>query len=674
MLITAIAAVVAVGGGTAWAVTARTAPSTAPSRSAPVDPDSVAPVAEPTTLSPSDSFDGWTVSGAGAGTTFLQTGDGHGRGSAVSVVRDAEEVTSDRPAIAQNITVPQDSSVLVSFWAASDAATAGAVQVGTGGVTPSSVALPAGPYDWSQFSFSWAVPAKTTTMTLSIVALGTTMGTRIDDIHVQGQGSHTPQVQDGGFETSSAVVALDERSLVLKRSDDLDMTSRLAPDGTVSWSMSEYSGGASIKGRARLTSGRATVPLAGIPTGYYALTLGVTVDGRAVRRSTDVVITTAVPAESGTAPMLGVGMHLGGGTEAQQAQQIADLASLGIRTARTDADWSSIEVRAGVYDFSVLDGIVAGLQRGGLRPLLIADYRNALYDGGRTPSSAIGIGAYARFAAAVAQRYPSADVEVYNEFDFRFNDGACGKTPGCYLQLLGPTSAALRASGGGGVIAGPAVAGSGVPHAWLQGFIAGDGLREVGALSIHPYVQPDRPDVLEPQLIALRASMTAAGGAATPIWFTEFGTATGSGGASERQQAEDAARVFAIGAAHGVSRIYWYDAIDDGTDRSDPEDNFGLFRSSTSLVPGALVPKPTAAIIATAARLAAATTPVPSDPDGGRIRRIDFGATHGVSLSWASSGETVAVALPGTITSMTGRALAPSRMTRVGSSPVWNTR
>lgn len=647
-----------------------TSPSTTPTAAA--TPPPASPPAGPPAAATSDSFDGWTVAEGGGATRFLQTDAHHGGTAALLVVRPDGDVPGAEPGIAQNIDVPQDSRVQIEFWASSEgSATVGAVQVRFGGAAGASVSLPAGPYDWTRFTLDWTVPAGVTTGTLAVVAAGPTAGTRIDDVAVIGQGSSGSVVQDAGFETSSAAAFVTNTSLVLRSTDTLGLRSRLAPEGAYSWSMREYTGGDPIRGRGRFADGAATVPLVDVPNGYYTFTLRVPVAGSTVERTTNLVVTP--PPMGGVGPTtLGVGVHFGGETDQQLTRKVQDLAALGITAARTDADWASIEREQGRFDFTGLDRVVLALERGGLRPLLILDYRNRYYDQGRTPSTAAGIAAYARFAGAVAQRYPGADFEVYNEFDFRFNNGACGKTPQCYQQLLHPTTAALRSTGNTGTIAGPAIAGIGVQLNWLSGFIGGGGLMDVDALSLHPYVQPARPEVLDADLTTLRDRMAAAGGGTRPIWFTEFGDATVPGLVGERQQAEDVARVFGVAAVHDVTRIYWYDAIDDGTDRSDPEDNFGLFRSPTSFVPSAFVPKPAAAVVATTARESAGgsqATSTGSDPTK-RVVSIPRGDST-VRLAWATTAQPSSVRGGGDVVTMTGRSLRGSRSLSLTSSPVW---
>lgn len=108
------------------------------------------------------------------------------------------------------------------------------------------------------------------------------------------------------------------------------------------------------------------------------------------------------------------------------------------------------------------------------------------------------------------------------------------------------------------------------------------------------------------------------------------------GWVDEQQQAEDLACVVGVAAGHGVARIYWYDAIDDGPDRGDQEDNFGLFRTLDSLAVSAFVPKPAAGVLAALTRLTdySSTTGSASDADDARIDRLPSGAP----LAWSSGG------------------------------------
>ena len=55
------------------------------------------------------------------------------------------------------------------------------------------------------------------------------------------------------------------------------------------------------------------------------------------------------------------------------------LAATGVKWARVQTMWSRSEKQKGVYDFSVLDGIVDNLTRRGIRPWFTVTFGNTLY-------------------------------------------------------------------------------------------------------------------------------------------------------------------------------------------------------------------------------------------------------------------------------------------------------
>jgi hypothetical protein len=389
-----------------------------------------------------------------------------------------------------------------------------------------------------------------------------------------------------------------------------------------------------------------------------------------VRRETPLAVLGDPPGDA--ASTFGVGVHLWGMPDDELERQLADLRRLGVRYVRTDAPWDQIEQTKRRYDFPAdLERQVAAMRRFGMRPLLIADYANPLYDGGRTPDSADGIAAFARYAGALAAHYPDADVDIYNEFDFRSNTGRCGPSPSCYLQLLRPAAAAVR--GAHGVVAAPSITGTGINAPWLDGFVAGGGLDSTDALALHPYVQPAAPESLDQQLQTLRTQLDGARHGDMAVWFTEFGYSTVPGWVSERTQAADSLRAELVARARGVSRIYWYDAVDDTPLPLDLESNFGLFRRPASFAPDALVPKPAAVALAVAARRLAGATFQDVTEDG-TLRTTRFSTPRGLVSALVSTLGVRSVPVPAGSVALTATgARAPTRSGRVeiGGEPVW---
>jgi len=64
------------------------------------------------------------------------------------------------------------------------------------------------------------------------------------------------------------------------------------------------------------------------------------------------------------------------------------------------------------------------------------------------------------------------------------------------------------------------------------------------------------------------------------IWITEYGwhTSEAQGNVTERQQAEYLVRSYVSSMAYGVDKMFWYDFQNDGVDKSDRENEFGVIK------------------------------------------------------------------------------------------------
>ena len=82
-----------------------------------------------------------------------------------------------------------------------------------------------------------------------------------------------------------------------------------------------------------------------------------------------------------------------------------------------DISWGGVEKTKGKYDFSQHDKLIEDLDKLGIRLLFIIDYGNPNYDNGLAPHTPEGREAYAKFCAALAERYSGKDIiwELWNE-------------------------------------------------------------------------------------------------------------------------------------------------------------------------------------------------------------------------------------------------------------------
>ena len=221
-----------------------------------------------------------------------------------------------------------------------------------------------------------------------------------------------------------------------------------------------------------------------------------------------------------------------------------------------------------------------------MRPLIIYDYSNRLYDGGSYPNSPAAIDAFAAYAVDLTRqtRGTVAMFEVWNEWI-----GGCGMNgrsgdhgPEAYGRLLKATYAAVKQAFPDVCVVG--IGGEYGAHCAenIATALSVAGPTSLDGWSIHPYRYPhsaEQSDLVgEVERIADRVRET---GASSKAWVTEIGWPTHrtSRGCEESEQARQCVRALALLQSTGqVEKVFWYDFKDDGTRRDYNEHNFGLVR------------------------------------------------------------------------------------------------
>jgi len=114
-------------------------------------------------------------------------------------------------------------------------------------------------------------------------------------------------------------------------------------------------------------------------------------------------------------------------------------------------------------------------------------------------------------------------------------------------------------------------------------------------LSIHPYSGDESTDTAsEREDIRKLRILLAEYGLNLPLWVSEVGFQTSDGGVSEQDQGRLLARTYLTLFAEGVDVVINYDFVNDGTDPTDGEQNFGVLYRDLS-------PKPAYDALATTA-------------------------------------------------------------------------
>ena len=430
--------------------------------------------------------------------------------------------------------------------------------------------------------------------------------------------------------------------------------STVGVSGTLSYSVTDFSGATVLQGQSVVTGGQVYLVLPRLADDYYVLQ----VTDRTIRTSSTQAISFAVvsPFTRTANSPFGVGVHF---IESGNSSLVPLITTMGAGMIRDDATWSAIERSPGSYNFRNFDSSLQVLQQNSVDPLLVLDYNNSFYDEGQTPYDAAGFTAFANYAKALVTHYGQQvkAVEVYNEYNGIFSTGPCARQPACYARLLAYTYRAVKS-----VRPDVTVVGGAALYAdmnWFNRLFASDGLAYMDAVSDHPYTALD---IVSPELQGLDREMTSLQnlikhynqGKTKPIWITEIGWPTSLLHVSEHSQADYLVRSVVLSQAAGVQKFFWYDFLNDGSNASKMEQNFGLLRRPDAA--GRYTPKP--AYVAYAALIRELT-------GHSFIRRaavmpgiFDMLFTDNLRVLWSTplrQSVTLSTSSPVTVISMTGR-------------------
>lgn len=620
------AAVVAalIVGTIVWAVQPRTDASPAPSETASATPSPTpTPVVMPEAVPVYGSLNGWTTPDTTTiGRVLPEVGaaaDGR-----MSAVVDAPAVDGQIAALSVDVPLKPGSAYEVSFSARVESTTSTTVPAALR-IGDHETALPKLDASWTTVEDTFTAPAGADSATLALVLTGPVNDLGIDDIVVRAKGGDNV-VPNPSFEDVSASGLIVNRSLILP-GDRAALAVQLA-QGDATWTAVDEAGATAAGGTASLRGGVDILPLEGLTQGYYTVTVS-DADGTSI--SAPVAVIDYEGASIAKDDRFGTSLHL----EKDWYADGADAASaLGIGLARNDILWRLNETTPGVYDWDPTYATrFDRLHAQGVHLLGIVNYGNKLYGSDKLPDNDEAVAAYGRYAAAIAQRFDLAGLEVFNEFNHaRFNKSACGTAPECYMPLLKSVHDSVRAVDPDL----PIVAGSTALYEsdWFTGLWRAGGMDYSDAMSYHPYVGSS--DLLKDIVLQSRTDMTSTAGREIPIWITEFGFTSAS--MTPAQQAVEVFKSATSTLGNGVAKFFWYDLINDSPDGSDHEGNFGLYGQSIDGV-AALPPKKAAFVYGLLIEQLGGLKAAGEANLGGGATGYTFGAgDDAVTAAWAGEG------------------------------------
>ena len=272
-------------------------------------------------------------------------------------------------------------------------------------------------------------------------------------------------------------------------------------------------------------------------------------------------------------------------------RQLNKAVAAGFGFVRMDLFWPEVERQKGVYDFSGYDRLMAALEARGLGALFILGYANPLYYGGPGefddkwgPSTAASRNAYARFAAEAAQHFKDKNImlEIWNESNIPmfWHPEPNAKD---YQKLAAAALKAIKKAAPEVPVLIGATSGCDAP--FLDTVLRSKQLKNMDAVTIHPYRMNDPESFYQEYLVVDRVVMKRTGRSDVPVYSGEWGySSTWYGGRTSKawkRQANYAIRIILTNILCGVKKTVYYDLMDDGNDPKDKEHNFGLVKYRT---------------------------------------------------------------------------------------------
>lgn len=281
---------------------------------------------------------------------------------------------------------------------------------------------------------------------------------------------------------------------------------------------------------------------------------------------------------------VGLVVHLSG-NQTEQTRQFPAIKATGVNSLREEALWSTIEKQPGTFMIPpALDQFVNQALLNGMRPLLILDYGNPLYDGGDKPRSDRAMKAFTRYAVFVVQHFKGRvhEYEMWNEWNGMVGNTHRG-TAEDYVRLIHAVYPQLKAADSSATFIG-CVTGQ-LPLDWLTQVFQAGGLQYMDAVSVHPYNFKLADRTVEGWAGSMYALEHLArhytGGRDVPLYITEIGwpTHTGPYASTWDDEATNLAQLYLLARTMPFLKgIWWYDFRDDGWNKDNQENNFGLVR------------------------------------------------------------------------------------------------
>lgn len=287
---------------------------------------------------------------------------------------------------------------------------------------------------------------------------------------------------------------------------------------------------------------------------------------------------------------IGVCTHLGQNRVSWNSVRSA-MTDLGVTSYRDEIYWTSIErsdrsITMSATPIAMQDAL--SVSPAPFRPMLIPGYGHPNYDQGSQPYSASGRTAYTRYVVALMDTYGAKFpyFEMWNEWNLGTgNVGGIPGTASAYAALLKDTVPAISPKKGSTKILIGATGDDLNDWSWTKQLFDTGVADLADGYSVHLYNYMAGGNAIPEEMFARLERLqqilrTYNDGNDYPIYVTELGwpTNSGAGGVSQELSGAYISRFLLEASGYSWIKGVWiYDLLNDGTDLTNREHNFGLY-------------------------------------------------------------------------------------------------